>query len=50
MECTKQLANFIAETKYEDIPKTVIECMKALTIDWLGSALGGAKLLSYELI
>lgn len=41
MNSTSQLAEFLSKTRYEDIPESVIEGMKALVLDWLGSALSG---------
>ena len=38
---TLLLAKYLVETEYQDLPSTVIEGMKALTLDWLGSALAG---------
>ena len=39
---TRQLADFLAEASYEDLPPAIIdECYRA-TLDWLGSALAGA--------
>lgn len=41
MNNTTQLATFLAQTRYEDIPQSVIIGMKALVLDWFGSALAG---------
>ncbi len=41
-DSTAQLATFIADLRYEDLPADVIAAIKNLFIDWLGSALAGA--------
>ena len=41
MNGTVELAEFLSKTRYEDLPQPVIEGMKALALDWLGSALAG---------
>lgn len=41
MNDTAQLAEFLSKTCYEDLPESVIAGMKALVLDWLGSALAG---------
>ena len=39
---TRALAEFLSDTAYDDLPSAVVdECYRA-TLDWLGSALGGA--------
>jgi 2-methylcitrate dehydratase PrpD len=43
MEITKKLAEFIADTKYRDIPSAVVEKSKLCILDCLGSALGGLE-------
>ena len=40
---SRQLAEFVAGLKYEDIPAEVIVAAKKLFIDWLGSALAGRQ-------
>ncbi|MCX7175712.1 MAG: MmgE/PrpD family protein [Proteobacteria bacterium] len=40
---SRQLAEFIADLKYADIPPDVIVAAKKLFIDWLGSALAGKQ-------
>lgn len=42
-DSTIKLCNFIADLKYEDIPLEVVESIKCLFVDWLGSTLAGAK-------
>jgi 2-methylcitrate dehydratase PrpD len=39
---TRALAEFLADTTYEDLPSTVIDDAKRAALDWLGSALAGA--------
>jgi 2-methylcitrate dehydratase PrpD len=39
---SKQLAGFISEIKYEDLPKDVVEEVKWRIIDWSGCALAGS--------
>ena len=38
---TRALAEFVADLNYDDIPVRVIDGVKDLMVDWLGSALGG---------
>jgi 2-methylcitrate dehydratase PrpD len=38
---TRALAEFVADLRYEDLPRHVVEGAKSLFIDWLGSALAG---------
>lgn len=38
---TRELANFIAELSYDDLPKEVISRCEDLFLDWLASALAG---------
>lgn len=40
---TLLLAKYLVETEYQDLPSHVIEGMKALILDWLGSALAGKE-------
>lgn len=40
---TDALCGFVADLRYEDIPAEVVLGIKHLFIDWLGSALAGAK-------
>ena len=42
MGITKDLANFIVETSYNDLPKEVREHAKVCILDWLGAALAGS--------
>lgn len=42
-DSTQQLCNFIADLKYEDIPCAVVDSIKCLFVDWLGSTLAGAQ-------
>lgn len=42
-DTTIKLCNFIAGLKYEDIPLEVVDSIKCLFVDWLGSTLAGAK-------
>jgi len=39
---TRALAEFLADTTYDDLPSTVIDDAKRAALDWLGSALAGA--------
>jgi 2-methylcitrate dehydratase PrpD len=41
MGLSQSLARFIIDTKYEDLPKEVVEFTKLCILDWLGSALAG---------
>lgn len=38
---TRALAEFVAALRYEDIPSNVMEGVKDLCVDWLGSAVAG---------
>lgn len=49
MNNTQQLAEYIVNTRYEDLPETVIAGMKSLIIDWFGSALAGKEFYPIEL-
>ncbi len=40
---TGELARFVVETGYADLPKQVVKESKRAILDWLGSALGGSK-------
>src|SRR4051794_41947676 len=40
---TQVLAEFIAGTRYDDLPPQVIADAKLAILDWLGSALAGAR-------
>ena len=42
MSVTRALADFIANTSYDDLPKEVVEHAKASILDWLGAALAGS--------
>lgn len=44
MEETKQLAKFVSELTYEDLPKNVIDKAKELILDQLGCQLAGSTL------
>lgn len=46
---TLLLAKYLVETEYQDLPSHVIEGMKALTLDWLGSALAGKEFYPSDL-
>ena len=48
MDPTRELAKFVAEKEYEEIPKEVIEQAKLLIIDTLGCGLGGFTQASKE--
>lgn len=39
---TRALAEFLADTTYDDLPSAVIDDAKRAALDWLGSALAGA--------
>ena len=39
---TRKLAEFIAETKYEDLPSDVVKQVKMCLLDYIGCALGGS--------
>ena len=41
---THELANFIVETKYEDLPVSVVHDAKYLLLDSIGCALGGLSI------
>lgn len=40
---SEKLANFIVQTKYEDLPADVVAFTKDCILDWLGSAIAGAS-------
>jgi 2-methylcitrate dehydratase PrpD len=42
MEITKRLADFIVNTKFEDLPEKAIQLVKHSFLDTLGIALGGS--------
>lgn len=42
MKVTETLANFVADTDFEDIPSTAVEHAKLCILDWLGAALAGS--------
>ncbi len=44
MNVTEQLAQFVADTKFEDIPGPVVDRAKELFIDAIGAALAGATM------
>ena len=39
---SRQLADVLAETSFDDLPRAVVEEAKRATLDWLGSALAGS--------
>jgi len=41
MNITKNLASFVAKTKFDDLPMEVVEHAKFCILDWLGAALAG---------
>jgi len=43
MELTRKLAEFIRDTRFDDIPPKVIEKSKHSLLDWVGCALGGIE-------
>lgn len=43
MNSTEKLAQFIADSSYEDLPASVIEMMKGLLLDWFGSVIAGSQ-------
>jgi 2-methylcitrate dehydratase PrpD len=42
-DATRQLARFVADLTYEDIPDDVVTLAKAVLIDYLGAALAGSQ-------
>jgi 2-methylcitrate dehydratase PrpD len=42
-ECSRTLAEFVAGARYEDLPPQVVADAKLALLDWLGSALTGAR-------
>lgn len=42
MAVTKDLANFVADTNFNDLPEEVREHAKLCVLDWLGAALAGS--------
>ena len=40
-DLTRQLADFVAQTSYDDLPSEVVEQAKLFILDTLGCALGG---------
>ena len=42
MSVTRTLADFVVNTRYENLPKEVIEHAKVCILDWLGAALAGS--------
>ena len=49
MKPTEDLANFIVETKYEDLPEDVIERVKNSLLDTLACGIAGFTLESHSL-
>jgi 2-methylcitrate dehydratase PrpD len=45
-----QLARFIRDTRYEDLPENVVEFTKLCILDWLSSALAGEKKVPVQMI
>lgn len=43
MELTRKLAEFIQDTRFDDIPPEVIEKSKHSLLDWIGCTLGGIE-------
>ena len=43
MDTTKNVAEFIAKTKYKDLPKNVIDQVKLCILDFIGNAIGGSQ-------
>jgi len=43
MEVTEELAHFIVSTRYQDLPREVINTAKLCLLDWLGVTFAGAK-------
>jgi 2-methylcitrate dehydratase PrpD len=50
MGLSSSLAQFVVNTKYEDLPEEVIEFTKVCILDWLGSALAGADKAPIQMI
>lgn len=42
MGVTRDLADFVVNTNYDELPKEVVEHTKLCVLDWLGSALAGS--------
>lgn len=47
---SNELARFIRETRYEDLPADVVEFTKLCILDWLSSALAGEKKIPVQMI
>jgi 2-methylcitrate dehydratase PrpD len=45
-----ELARFIRETRYEDLPADIVEFTKLCILDWLSSALAGEKKIPVQMI
>jgi 2-methylcitrate dehydratase PrpD len=43
MGVTRDLADFVVNTSFDNLPKEVIEHAKVCVLDWLGSALAGSR-------
>lgn len=43
MSLSKQLADFVVSTRFENLPEEVVESAKCCVLDWLGSAIAGAE-------
>lgn len=43
MTITRQLAEYVFRTTYEDIPRGVLRYSKLCILDWLGVTMGGSK-------
>jgi 2-methylcitrate dehydratase PrpD len=43
MELTRRLAEFIRDTRFEDVPPPVIDKGKHALLDWIGCAIGGIE-------
>lgn len=50
MTLSQTLARFIHDTKYENLPKEVVEFTKLCILDWLGSALAGKDKAPIQMI
>lgn len=47
---TRKLAQFVAETRYEDLPSDVVRQVKMCVLDYIGCALGGSAEKDIEIL
>lgn len=50
MGATRELAEFVARTRYEDLPESAIHMAKRCLLDWIGNALAASRDRSVEVL